>query len=77
MLGFAGTLLGMGIGIGLFWSFVNFATTPEGATVVSYNIETRFVLISWIIALAAAVLAGVIPARRSLKLNPIDVIREG
>ncbi len=77
ILGFMGSMVGVGIGIGLFWSFVNFATTPEGASVVEYYVELRFVLLSWAIALIAAMLAGVIPARRSLKLNPIDVIREG
>lgn len=77
ILGLAGSLTGVGIGVGLFWSFVNFATTPDGGPVVPYYVETSFVLLSWGIALVAAVLAGVIPARRSLKLNPIDVIREG
>ena len=77
LLGFMGSIAGVGLAFGLFWSFVNFAKTPEGSSVIGYNVEYQFIIISWAIALAASMLASVIPARRSMKLNPVDVIREG
>jgi len=54
-----------------------FTTSPEGVTLIDLYFDFGFIVRSWFIALIAATLAGVIPARKSLKLNPIDVIREG
>jgi lipoprotein-releasing system permease protein len=77
LLGLVGSLLGLGLGIGLLYGFVAFTTSPEGVPLIDLYFNYGFIVRSWIIALIAATLAGVIPARKSLKLNPIDVIRGG
>ena len=77
MLGLVGSLLGVALGLGLLYSFDVFSGTPGTASTIKLKIDYGFVLLSWGIALAASTLAGFFAARRSLKLNPIDVIREG
>jgi lipoprotein-releasing system permease protein len=77
ILGFVGSLAGLLFGIGLIFVFIYFTTSPEGVTLIDLYLDYGFILRSWFIALIAATLAGAIPARKSLKLNPIDVIREG
>jgi lipoprotein-releasing system permease protein len=77
LLGFTGSLLGIALGLGLLYAFTIFATTGTGDSVITFRFDILFVARSWVIALAASILAGIIPARKSLKLNPIDVIREG
>jgi lipoprotein-releasing system permease protein len=77
LLGFTGSLLGIALGLGLLYAFTIFATTGTGDSVISFRFDILFIVRSWVIALAASILAGIIPARKSLKLNPIDVIREG
>ena len=77
LLGLVGSLAGLVLGVGLIYAFVMFTTSPEGVTLIDLYFDFGFIVRSWLIALIAATLAGVIPARKSLKLNPIDVIREG
>ena len=77
LLGFLGSLAGILLGIGLLFAFITFTTAPGARPVVDLYFEYMFIVRSWGIAILAATFAGVIPARRSLKLNPIDVIREG
>jgi len=77
LLGFLGSLAGLVLGIGLLYVFVTSTTSPEGVSLIDLYFDYGFIVRSWLIALIAATLAGVIPARKSLKLNPIDVIREG
>ena len=77
MLGLVGSLLGIALGLGLLYAFDVFSGTPGTASTIKLKIDYGFVLLSWGIALAASTLAGFFAARRSLKLNPIDVIREG
>jgi lipoprotein-releasing system permease protein len=77
LLGLAGSLLGVALGLALLYSFDAFTGTPGTANTIKIEIDYVFILISWVIALAASTLAGFFAARRSLKLNPIDVIREG
>jgi len=49
----------------------------DGAPVVAITIDYSFIAFSALIAVAASVLASLIPARKSSKLNPIEVIRNG
>jgi len=77
LLGLVGSLAGLVLGVGLLYAFVTFTTSPEGVALIDLYFDYLFIVRSWLIALIAATLAGVIPARKSLKLNPIDVIREG
>ena len=77
LLGLLGSLAGLALGIGLLYSFIAFTTGPGEVPLIDLYFDYEFVIRSWLIAIIAATLAGVIPARKSLKLNPVDVIREG
>jgi len=77
ILGLIGASLGFLIGFGLFWSFITFARTGTGDPIVEPNIRWSYATITWVIAVVSATLAGIIPARRSSRLNPIEVINNG
>jgi lipoprotein-releasing system permease protein len=77
LIGLVGSILGVALGLGLLYAFNTFTTNPDGTALIDLYIEYEFVLRSWIIAILASTLAGVIPARKSLQLDPIEVIREG
>lgn len=77
LLGVMGAVLGVALGLFLSFSFTKFALTPDGKPVVDLYIDYGFIALSALIALASAAVAALIPARRSSKLNPIEVIRNG
>ncbi|UCG10759.1 MAG: ABC transporter permease [Dehalococcoidia bacterium] len=77
LLGLVGSIAGLVLGIGLLYAFIAFTTSPGEIPIIDIYFDYGFVVRSWLVALIVATLAGVIPARKSLKLNPIDVIREG
>jgi len=77
LIGLVGSVLGVMLGLGLLYAFNAFTANPDGSALIDLYIEYDFILRSWFIALLASTLAGVIPARKSLRLNPIEVIREG
>lgn len=76
-LGLVGSAIGIALGLGLLFAFSYFTTNPDGSSLITLYIEEDFIIRSWIISIVAATIAGLVPARRSLRLNPIDVIREG
>lgn len=76
-LGILGAVIGVAFGIGLCVMFLAFAQNPDGTPVVAITIDYSFIAFSALIAVAASVLASLIPARKSSKLNPIEVIRNG
>jgi lipoprotein-releasing system permease protein len=75
ILGIFGALAGIGLGLGLAYSFTVFAVRPDGTPVIALFIDPSFIALSGAIAVAACMLASLIPARRSSTLNPIDIIR--
>jgi lipoprotein-releasing system permease protein len=77
LIGLIGSILGLILGLSLLYAFTTFTTNPDGTALVELYIEYDFIFRSWLIAVLASTLAGVIPARKSLRLNPIEVIREG
>jgi lipoprotein-releasing system permease protein len=77
LIGLVGSVLGITLGLGLLYAFNTFTTNPDGSALIDLYIEYDFIVRSWLIAVLASTLAGVIPARKSLQLNPIQVIREG
>ena len=77
LVGLLGATMGTLLGIGLLYGFVTFTTAPDGSSVVDLYIGYDFIIRSWLIALLASTMAGILPARRSLRLNPVEVIREG
>jgi lipoprotein-releasing system permease protein len=77
ILGLFGALMGVGLGLGLSVAFTKFALNPDGTPIIALYINYNFIALSGGIAVLACLLASLIPARKSLKLNPIEVIRNG
>jgi len=77
LVGLLGATLGVILGLGLLYGFNASTTSPDGVTIIDLYIGYDFILTSWFIGLAASTFAGILPARKSLKLSPIEVIREG
>ena len=75
MLGIAGAILGILLGLGLAYVFTRFALNPDGTPVVPLYINPGFIELSAGFAIVVSTLAALIPARKSSKLNPIEVIR--
>ncbi|MDD2441365.1 MAG: ABC transporter permease [Clostridiaceae bacterium] len=77
ILGVLGGLAGVALGLGLAYSFTVFARNPDGTPVVALLIDPAFFVLSFLIAVTASSLASLIPARKSARLDPIEVIRNG
>jgi len=77
LLGAIGAVLGILTGIGLSQLFVNLVRTPAGDPLFPIEVDPIFIGISFLIATFAGMLAALIPARNSAKLNPIEVIQNG
>jgi lipoprotein-releasing system permease protein len=77
LIGLIGSIIGIALGLGLLYAFNTFTANPDGTALIDLYIQYDFIIRSWIIAVVASTLAGVIPARKSLQLDPIQVIREG
>ncbi|MGE5627322.1 MAG: ABC transporter permease [Solirubrobacterales bacterium] len=77
ILGAIGGILGIMMGLGLAYSFTVFARNPDGTPIVALSLDPAFFAISFIIAVIASSLAALVPARKSSKLDPIEVIRNG
>lgn len=75
LLGVLGAVLGVALGLLLAFTFTKFALNPDGTPVVPLFIDPLFIAFSAVIAVAASVIAALIPARTSSKLSPIEVIR--
>lgn len=75
MLGLAGAILGILLGLGLAYAFTRFAVNPDGTPVVPLFIDPSFIALSAGFAVLVSTLAALIPARKSSQLNPIEVIR--
>lgn len=77
ILGTIGSLLGTALGLSLTYIFSNFVKNPDGTPLVPFYLDYTFVGISIIIAIVASTLSALIPARKSSKLDPIEVIKNG
>lgn len=77
MLGILGGILGILFGLALLWSFSQFALNADGTPVVPIFINFGFIGLSGLIAVVASTLASIIPAIKSRKLSPIEVIKNG
>ncbi|NLB20577.1 MAG: ABC transporter permease [Clostridium sp.] len=75
LLGVIGAILGVILGLTLGFVFTKFALNPDGNPIVPLYIDPWFIAGSALIAVLASTLAALIPARKSSKLNPIEVIR--
>lgn len=77
IIGLIGSVVGVILGLILIYGFSIGTSQPGSQPIIDLYIDIPFIFISWGIAVAASVIAALIPARRSLRLSPIDVIREG
>jgi lipoprotein-releasing system permease protein len=75
LLGVAGAVAGVVLGLLLAFVFTKFALNPDGTPVVPLFIDPLFIALSAGIAVIASVIAALIPARKSSRLDPIEVIR--
>lgn len=71
MFGICGAIGGVSLGIFLLAGF----TFGTGGSVISIVIDPIFIIISGIISIVACVIAALLPAIKSSKLDPIDIIR--
>ncbi|MDR7855552.1 FtsX-like permease family protein [Tissierella sp.] len=77
ILGIIGSIIGTGLGLGLTWAFSTFVKNPDGTPLVPFYLDYAFITISIIVAISASTFAAFIPAKKSSKLNPIEVIKNG
>jgi putative ABC transport system permease protein len=71
-LGFAGGLLGIGVG----WGALRLLSTlPQTESIVSASVSPLHLLESLLIAIASGLLAGAYPAWRGARLSPVEALR--
>lgn len=75
ILGFVGSILGASVGIGLSMTFVNLVRNSAGDPLFPIVIDPIFIIVSISIATLAGMIAALIPARNSAKLEAAEVIR--
>jgi lipoprotein-releasing system permease protein len=75
ILGIFGAIAGVAFGVGLSVAFTKFALNTDGTPVVPLSFNPAFIALSACVAVLACLLASLIPARKSSKLDPIDIIR--
>lgn len=77
ILGMFGAVLGVAFGLGLTVMFTKFAVNSDGAPIVELYVNPRFIILSAILAITSSSIAALIPAKKSAKLDPIEVIKNG
>ena len=77
ILGIFGGILGIGLGVGLLQMFTTFAKNPDGTPLIPITFDMAFIAFSGSVAVLSALIASIIPAQKSKKLSPIEVIRNG
>ena len=75
LLGILGASIGLGLGFAMYLTFISNNVDTNGFPIFEPVINWVYVGVSWTVAVAMATLAGVIPARRSAELDPIDIIQ--
>lgn len=77
LLGIIGSILGTILGISLTYIFSKFVKNSDGSSLIPFYLDYVFITISVLVAIISATIAALIPARKSSKLNPIEVIKNG
>jgi lipoprotein-releasing system permease protein len=75
ILGGLGAAFGIVLGLGLSYGFSTFALNPDGTPIVALYLNKGFISISVLVALLSSVAASLLPAVKSARLNPVDIIR--
>lgn len=76
-LGLLGAIFGAGFGIGLINLFLWGTALSTGVPIFPLNVKYSSIFAIIIIATLSSTFAALIPASRSAKLNPVEVIRNG
>jgi len=77
LLGFFGAVIGIAIGMFLLWGFSTFAVNPDKTPIVKLYFGYRYIIISSLVGILSSVISAIIPAGKSAKLDPVEVIRNG
>ena len=72
VLGLAGGLLGILVGLGALWIL---SVMPQTASVVSTSVSPGHLFESLLIAIGSGLLAGAYPAWRGARLSPVEALR--
>jgi lipoprotein-releasing system permease protein len=75
-IGLGGAIAGLTLGAILFYGFIQ-AISSSGNSFLSADFNIGFMIGSAIVAILSSVGASILPALKSRKLNPIEVIRNG
>ena len=73
--GVIGTTIGTALGITLFKIFNIVVKISDGSPLVPGNMYFGFIVISVLLSIASSIIAAGVAARKSLKLDPMDIIR--
>lgn len=77
ILGFLGAILGAGLGIALVYGFLFGTSIDTGTPLFALTVEYKSLIVIIVIAIVASTLAAAIPARKTARLNAVEVIRNG
>ncbi len=77
ILGIIGTALGVGIAMMYIKGFNTYIVTAEGKPVVDIIIDNKFIIVSALIDIAASTLAAFLPAVKTYRLSPVEIIKNG
>lgn len=77
ILGVFGAIIGVSLGLLLTYMFSKFAVNPDKTPIVKLYIDYNFISLSIVIAIVSSSIAALIPSRKSAKLDPIEVIKNG
>jgi lipoprotein-releasing system permease protein len=77
ILGIFGAILGVSFGVGLTVMFTKFAVNADGTPIVQLYVNPKFIILSAALAIGSSSIASLIPAKKSAKLDPIEVIKNG
>lgn len=76
ILGVIGGIVGGGLGVAMFEIFANLIKSPDGTSIVPGILYPSFIALSMVIAVVASTVSAIIAARKSLKLDPMEIIRD-